>query len=72
MNIIATRLYELRTDHDLLQKQVASLLGISQQYYSAYEKGKNELPIHHLKTLCIYYHISADYILGLIDQQRPF
>ena len=32
------RIKDLREDHDLLQKDIANLLGISQQYYSEYEK----------------------------------
>lgn len=60
-----TRLKELRTDNDLLQKDIAKILGIDQQYYSKYERGLNELPLRHLKTLCEYYKVSADYILGL-------
>lgn len=56
---------ELREDHDLTQRQVAQVLGTTQQVYSRYEKGENELPIHHLRTLCLYYQVSADYILGL-------
>ena len=54
---------ELREDHDLKQSDVAAILGTTQQVYSRYEKGENELPIHHLITLCNYYNVSADYIL---------
>ncbi len=61
------RLKELRTDKDLLQKDIAELLEIDQQYYSKYERGLNELPIRHLKKLCLFYGVSADYILGLPD-----
>lgn len=68
MKIVAKRLYDLRTDNDKLQKDIANILQISQQYYSEYEKGKRELPIRHLKTLSIYYGVSADYILGLTNE----
>lgn len=61
------RLKELRIDNDLYQKDVAKILDISQQYYNNYENGKNEMPIRHLKTLALYYEVSADYILGLPD-----
>ncbi|HIU33009.1 MAG TPA: helix-turn-helix transcriptional regulator, partial [Candidatus Pullichristensenella excrementigallinarum] len=44
---------------------VAAVLGTTQQVYSRYENGINELPIRHLKTLCQYYNVSADYVLGL-------
>lgn len=55
---------DLREDHDLTQKQVADVLGTSQTMYARYERGANELPIHHLLTLCEFYNVSADYILG--------
>ncbi|MBQ7284259.1 MAG: helix-turn-helix transcriptional regulator [Oscillospiraceae bacterium] len=54
---------ELREDRDLSQRQIANLLGTTQQVYSRYEKGENELPIRHLITLCLFYEVSADYIL---------
>lgn len=65
LKTISKRIYELRTDNDMLQKQIAGILGISQQYYSEYETGKREIPIRHVKTLCLLYKVSADYILGL-------
>lgn len=68
MNIVSKRLYDLRTDNDLLQKDVANILQISQQYYSQYENGKRELPIRHLKTLALYYNVSSDYILGIKEK----
>lgn len=55
----------LREDNDLTQKQIADILGTSQQRYARYERGANELPIRHLKTLCLFYNISSDYILGI-------
>lgn len=61
------RLKELRIDNDLYQKDVAKILDISQQHYNNYENGKHEMPIRHLKTLALYYGVSADYILGLPD-----
>lgn len=56
---------DLREDADLTQSQVAAMLGTSQTMYARYERGANELPIHHLLTLCKIYHVSSDYILGL-------
>lgn len=58
-------LRELREDHDLMQADVAAVLNTTQQVYSRYEKGINELPIFRLKKLCQFYQVSADYILGL-------
>lgn len=60
-----TIIRELREDRDLTQGDVAAVLGTTQQVYSRYECGANELPIRHLITLCRFYKVSADYILGL-------
>lgn len=65
------KLRDLREDHDLLQKEVAALLRITQQHYSRIELGINEITIEQLKTLAEYYNVSADYILGLIQRPRP-
>ncbi|MBR5448889.1 MAG: helix-turn-helix transcriptional regulator [Clostridia bacterium] len=61
------RMRDLREDHDMTQQEVADVLGTSQTMYARYERGANELPIHHLITLCKLYGVSADYILGLSD-----
>jgi len=59
------RMRDLREDHDLRQTDLAELLETSQTMYARYERGANELPIHHLITLCRFYKVSADYFLGL-------
>jgi transcriptional regulator with XRE-family HTH domain len=58
----------LREDADKTQTEIAELLGTSQTMYARYERGANEMPIHHLLTLCKYYSVSSDYILGLKKQ----
>lgn len=55
----------LREDRDLTQAEIARVLGTTQQVYSRYEKGINELPLHHIITLCRFYKVSADVLLGL-------
>ena len=66
------RIRELREDHDLKQQTIADLLGTTQQMYSRYEKGLNEIPIHHLITLARFYKVSTDYILCLTNQVSPY
>lgn len=58
------RIRELREDRDLSQADIAKLLKTTQQMYSRYEKGTCEMPIRHLNTLCDFYGVSSDYILG--------
>ena len=61
------KIKDLREDNDKLLKDIAYLLGISQQYYSEYESGKRTIPFQHLITLANYYNTSIDYIVGLSD-----
>lgn len=64
------RMRDLREDHDKTQQEVAGYLGTTQQVYSRYEKGINEIPVRHIIALCKYYGVSADYLLGLTDQNE--
>lgn len=57
----------LREDRDLTQQEMADLLKIGRTMYRRYETGETEIPIRHLKTLCVFYGVSADYLLGLPD-----
>lgn len=68
MNYIK-RMRDLREDSDYSQEFVAHVLGTSQTMYARYERGANELPIHHLLSLCKLYNVSADYLLGLSNKK---
>ena len=70
MKTYIKRMRDLREDHDKTQQEIADILGTSQTMYARYERGANELPLHHLVTLCKYYNVSADYVLGLSDKQK--
>jgi len=61
---------DLREDRDKTQQEIADILGTSQTMYARYERGANELPIHHLIVLCNYYKVSADYILGIESTKK--
>lgn len=63
------RLRELREDNDLVQKEVAAVLGIDQRVYSNYETGKREIPTSYVVKLARLYKTSTDYILGLSDKK---
>lgn len=63
------RIRDLREDLDLKQSDIARLLHTTQGYYSKYELGKRPLPIEHLITLCKFYDVSADYILGFTNEK---
>ncbi len=65
------RLKDMREDHDLTQEAVGKLLGTTQQQYYKYEKGIQEIPVHHLITLANYYRVTTDYLLGRTNKPRP-
>ena len=58
------RIKNLREDNDLTQEELATLLKTTQQQYSKYELGIQEIPVHHLITLADFYKVSTDYILN--------
>ncbi len=57
-------LRDLREDNDLTQKQVADIVGLTQQQYSRYELGKSQLPVWVLLALADFYGLSTEYLLG--------
>lgn len=61
------RIRDLREDNDLKQSDIAKLLQTTQQVYSRYEQGVNEMPIRHLIVLARFYGVSLDYIMGETD-----
>ena len=65
------RIRDIREDRDLSQKEVGRLLQKSQQGYSHIESGRAELKIDDLATLCKFYNLSSDYLVGLTDEPRP-
>lgn len=62
---INERIKQLREDQDLTQENIAAILGTTQQQIYKYEKGIQEMTVGRLRTLCEYYSVSADYVLGL-------
>lgn len=61
---------ELREDNDYKQKEVAAVLGIDQRVYSRYETATCAMPVHHLITLCKFYGVSMDYMVGLDNRKN--
>ena len=63
------RIRDLREDHDLTQRQVAQMLGMSQTGYSKYETGENDIPTAVLIKLANFYKTSVDYLLDRTDKK---
>lgn len=64
------RLKAVRVDRDLTQADVGKVIQKSQQGYNHIEVGRAELKIDDLKQLCKFYHLSADYLIGLTDTEK--
>ena len=54
----------LRIDRGYTQKQIAEVLGISQNTYSQYEIGVLNYPVDAIVKLADFYNVSTDYLLG--------
>ena len=70
MNI--SRLKEIREDHDLFQKDIATILGVTQQQYNKYELGINTIPLEKINILADYYKTSIDYLTYRTDERKPY
>ena len=57
-----------RKSQKLTQVKLASILNTVQPVIANYEKGKNLIATPFLYTICKKYNISADYLLGKIDE----
>ena len=66
------RIKWIRDCDNIKQKDIADYLGIKQQQYARYEKGVNIMPITYLKPICEFLDVSADYILGLVDERKSY
>ena len=65
------RLSELRKDNGLTQRDLAEILGVSENSISLYERNINT-PDDELKIkIANYFNVSLDYLLGATDKQIP-
>ena len=55
----------LREQNGLNQKDIASILNITQPNYSRWETNEKVIPLNKLNHLCNYFHLNMDYLFGL-------
>ena len=67
---IGKRLKEFRKENKLTQSKLATILNTVQPVITNYENGKHLIATPFLYTICKKYHISADYLLGKIDNPK--
>ena len=61
----------LRHEKGLNQRTAAAALNISQALLSHYENGLREPGLDFIRTVCRYYGVSSDYLLGLSFVRTP-
>lgn len=62
----------LREDNDLKQREVAAVLGVSQNTYSQYETGVIAFTDQVLLKLADYYGVSVDYLMDRTNIKTPY
>ena len=67
---IYQRIKDLREDMDLTQADIAPILQTSREQYSRWERGAQEIPMHHAITLAKFYRVSMDYLCGLTNNKK--
>ena len=64
------RLKELRKIQNMSQAEFAAAIEMHQQQYSRYETGEREPQLKHIRRICKHFKVSADWLLGLDNQER--
>ena len=70
IDLFKLRLKEFRKENKLTQVNLANELNTVQQVISNYEKGKHIIATPFLYEICKKYKISADYLIGKIDEPK--
>lgn len=66
-NIFGERVYQLRKQARLSQKQLGEVLGLSNKAVCTMEGGSRGTTIEKLAVLAEYFRVSTDYLLGITD-----
>ncbi|MFZ5967342.1 MAG: helix-turn-helix domain-containing protein [Bacillota bacterium] len=64
------RLKELRTNFNMLQKDLADLLKVSPSTIGMYERGQRDPDTDTIKFLAKYFNVTSDWLLGLSDDRH--
>ena len=66
------RLKKLREERKMSQGEVASKLNLENTTISGYERNVTIPSLEVLRSLAVFYNISADYLLGLTDRENIY
>ena len=65
------RMKAIQTDSDIKIRALAPRLGVSEHALGSYLNGSRTVPYDVLIKFAQYFHVSADYLLGLTDEPLP-
>lgn len=68
LEIFARRVKELRTERQLSQTELGTILGLTHKSISTIESGLRTTTLEKLILLAKYFDVSTDYLLGLKDE----
>ena len=70
-DIFSQRLQTLRKSAGENQETLGAVIGIGKTGVSEMENGRKTTTLEKLAVICQHYNVSADYLLGLVDEPRP-
>ena len=70
LELSGTRLKEFRKEYKITQVNLSKFLNTTQSNLVGYEQGKFIIATHYLYMICKKYNISADYLLGKVDEPK--
>lgn len=62
---INKKLKDILEDHDTNQTKLAQAIGVNRKQIGRWIRGEQEMGINKLKEICLYFEVSADYLLDL-------
>lgn len=63
------RLFNIREENDMTQKQIANILNVKQAVYSRWENKVEIIPLTKLICFCNYFNLSLDYVCELSNKK---
>lgn len=70
--LFGQRISKLRKKNGERQEDLAAVLSLGKTAVCEIEKGNSSSSVERLALICLHYHVSADYLLGLIDDPIPY